>query len=90
MPQAIELRQETLTLISLKTDVPTADLRAMLEDWQAFESDSNNPLVIVFDFHAPNGKHITWADMSKKVFADHFKFVFEPPNPNKFEAVTTL
>jgi hypothetical protein len=86
MAQAIEMRQDTLMLISNHTEIPLADLQAMLENWQAFESDPKNPLVIVIDFNGING-YMPWAEMSKKIFDAFFRYTFEPINPNKFEYV---
>lgn len=89
MPQAIELRQRNLMLISTKINVPVADLQAMLENWEEFEPDTNNPLMIVIDFHTDTGKYIEWSEMSKKFFRDHFRFVWLTRS-NKFRPVVTL
>ena len=89
MPQAIELRQRNLMLISTKTEVPVADLQAMLENWEEFESDPNNPLMIVIDFTAPDGTYVPWSEMSKKYFRDNFRFVWLT-RPNKFRPVVSI
>lgn len=90
MPQAIELRQKTLMLISTKTEEPIADLQAMLENWREFELRSDNPLMIVIDCTDPNGTYHAWLEMPKNIFDDTFRFAFEPHNRNKFESVVTL
>jgi hypothetical protein len=90
MPQAIELRKKTLMLISTKTEEPIADLQAMLENWQEFELSSDNPLVIVIDWDAPNGLYYPWVEMPKRIFDETFRFAFEPHNPNKFEPVVAI
>lgn len=89
MPQAIELRQETLMLISIKTGEPKADFQAMLENWQEFEPSSDNPLMIVVDFTTDTGNYVPWSEMSKKFFTDHFRFVWSD-RPNKFRTVVPL
>lgn len=90
MPQAIELTQKTLMLVSTKTEEPVADLQAMIEDWHKFELRSNNPLVIVIDWTSPDGAYHAWTDMPKEIFNETFRYAFEPHNPNKFEPVVTL
>lgn len=89
MPQAIELRQKNLMLISIKTGEPVADLQAMLENWEEFESNPNNPLMIVIDFHTDTGNYVPWSEMSKEFFRDHFRFVWLT-RPNKFRPVVPL
>lgn len=90
MPQAIEVREDTLMLISIKTEYPLADLQAMLEDWQKFELRSDNPLMLVIDWTSPDEVYHVWLDMPKNIFDETFRFAFEPHNPNKFEHVVTI
>ena len=90
MPQAIEIRQDTLMLISNKAEYPLADLQAMHDDWEKFEIRSDNPLILVIDWTSPDGTYHTWLDMPKTVFDETFRFAFEPHNPNKFETVVTV
>lgn len=88
MPQAIEMRQKNLMLISTKTEIPVADLQAMLENWEEFDSNPNNPLMIVIDLHSDTGEYFPWHEMSREFFDDHFRFVW-PGRNNKFRPVVS-
>lgn len=84
MTQALKLTEETVMLCAIKTDQPTADIRALYEHYR----ESGIVQYMVFDYNVPGG-YAPWLAMSEDHFRRTFKFVSEE-NPNKFEPVVPI
>ena len=86
MPQACLLTQETVLVCAIKMDMPTADVQAMLEDYDSIQET----FYIVFDWTNRNGYYHPWCSMRDDKFAEELRFVHEPPSNKKFEPVVTI